>query len=828
MSRVGLALSGGGFRATLYHLGVIRYLRDAGTLKSISQITSVSGGSILAAHLLLNWDRYCGTDAEFELAADEIIQFTKMDVRNRIVRRFPFSSTANSIRRIFRRNTKRQSTRPGLLEKHYEQFLYGDTGLCQLPAKPHLHMLSTNLSEGCLCSFDKYGLLFQRRTPGKRDFFERVPIGLGTVPMAVAASSAFPGFFPPLVIRGNEIGADAGTFGTQAFSDGGVFDNLGLRMFRCIEQSWIKDTVPLTKSDILEIDAVITALVSAKDLSEGTPLARLRELLVKNHPLIGKKLQSENREEISKPLIQGLWEVIRSEELFRDPTFQGMELTDPSAQSLLLFLNSSKHAAEMSDRIWLNRIIIETALQQVIGKPCLRQHRDSFDAILVSDAGKMFEVNSGSRAGGGLISTALRSTDILMDRVYQLEMESFQNSSGVVFMQMTDVVEPARDRFAPRPEIQRQIAKIRTDLDRFSDLEISALVQHGYCVARNACRKRSRLLDAKDPQGPPWDPTGNVESGSEETRIRKRDFSDEKKSLQFARQIQGSAGRRVWRTLFSLSDKFTYIWVPLLLLIVLSLPYYLYKLNKKSKLQATVINAITTTSPVYSEVIKLFDNVPITEIKSLTYEDVKSMEPVDFSGFKITSDTRIHDLRSWSFDDEKINTIFVHERIRVQRTDENVQNNHLRLQTTTTQQDLLLNVKNHKLNPTLTRMPLEDGLYQWEIDIDMSRVPIGKDTELVIEKIILTESPDNHQEEGLFQFIVPVGVGVIEMWLLMPDGHIYKDLEVSRYLIDDPDIIYSVTPDAKVEIPRGSIATFRLINPEVKSRYECRWNWQDN
>ncbi|MDF1745885.1 MAG: patatin-like phospholipase family protein, partial [Gimesia sp.] len=97
MSRVGLALSGGGFRATLYHLGVIRYLRDAGTLKSISQITSVSGGSILAAHLLLNWDRYCGTDAEFELAADEIIQFTKMDVRNRIVRRFPFSSTANSI-----------------------------------------------------------------------------------------------------------------------------------------------------------------------------------------------------------------------------------------------------------------------------------------------------------------------------------------------------------------------------------------------------------------------------------------------------------------------------------------------------------------------------------------------------------------------------------------------------------------------------------------------------------------------------------------------------------------------------------------------------------
>ena len=44
MSRIGLALSGGGFRAALYHLGVIRYLRDAGILPQITHITAVSGG----------------------------------------------------------------------------------------------------------------------------------------------------------------------------------------------------------------------------------------------------------------------------------------------------------------------------------------------------------------------------------------------------------------------------------------------------------------------------------------------------------------------------------------------------------------------------------------------------------------------------------------------------------------------------------------------------------------------------------------------------------------------------------------------------------------
>ena len=52
--KIGLALSGGGWRATLYHLGVVRFLRDSDLLAQVSHITSVSGGSVLAAHLALN------------------------------------------------------------------------------------------------------------------------------------------------------------------------------------------------------------------------------------------------------------------------------------------------------------------------------------------------------------------------------------------------------------------------------------------------------------------------------------------------------------------------------------------------------------------------------------------------------------------------------------------------------------------------------------------------------------------------------------------------------------------------------------------------------
>src|SRR4051794_4970609 len=91
MNRFGLALSGGGFRAVLYHLGLVRFLRDAGILSRVTHISAVSGGSIFATHLVLNWDRYTGSPNEFDAAASELLSFMSLDVRNRIARRFPLS-----------------------------------------------------------------------------------------------------------------------------------------------------------------------------------------------------------------------------------------------------------------------------------------------------------------------------------------------------------------------------------------------------------------------------------------------------------------------------------------------------------------------------------------------------------------------------------------------------------------------------------------------------------------------------------------------------------------------------------------------------------------
>src|ERR1043166_794306 len=81
--KIGLALSGGGFRAPLYHLGLVRFLRDAGILNQVTHITSVSGGSIMAAHLVLKWKQYTGSAEDFDQAAAKLLAFTRLDVLNR-------------------------------------------------------------------------------------------------------------------------------------------------------------------------------------------------------------------------------------------------------------------------------------------------------------------------------------------------------------------------------------------------------------------------------------------------------------------------------------------------------------------------------------------------------------------------------------------------------------------------------------------------------------------------------------------------------------------------------------------------------------------------
>jgi predicted acylesterase/phospholipase RssA len=256
-----LALSGGGLRATLFHLGVIKALHANGALSRVTRICSVSGGSILAAHLAIHWQRYTGTAATFAEAAQDVVRFAQHDVRGRTVRRWLLATAAivpqlaaYFVPKVTRFVPKLASMMPKLaapqrfslsrlLMDEYDEF-YDGANLGDFAHGPELLIAATSMTTGEPCAFTSRGFSFVTQE-GHPDLLAapNLPVSL-----AVTASSAFPPLFSPLRVDHELLHCDVRRFPTpQYLSDGGIFDNLGIER--------LVDTAAATGATVIVSDA---------------------------------------------------------------------------------------------------------------------------------------------------------------------------------------------------------------------------------------------------------------------------------------------------------------------------------------------------------------------------------------------------------------------------------------------------------------------------------------------------------------------------------------------------------------------------------------------
>lgn len=214
---VGLCLSGGGYRAMLFHLGTLWRLHEGGLLWRLDRISSVSGGSITAAVTALAWDR-------LQEGRDAIAPFVDHVVT-------PVRELAG--RTIDKRSIIRGLLLPGSISDQivrlYRQSLFGEATLQDLPDQPRFVINATSLQTGTLWRFSKpYMGNWQ---------VGRIMNPTTSIAEAVAASSAFPPFLSPRSIRLDPASftkdpkapLQRAPFTSEAIlSDGGVYDNLGL------------------------------------------------------------------------------------------------------------------------------------------------------------------------------------------------------------------------------------------------------------------------------------------------------------------------------------------------------------------------------------------------------------------------------------------------------------------------------------------------------------------------------------------------------------------------------------------------------------------------
>jgi NTE family protein len=225
--RVAVALSGGGFRAALFHMGVLRRVAELGWLPSIDAISGVSGGSIIAAFAALQWGEMLsagGDAAAFEkhIAGPFVTTVTTSNVLSQWLAR----AVSTGPVRIFDRTFTRTTAFGDILDES----LYGNRPCTELPDSPYTVLNATSLTSVRAWRFTRHGLGDSRI--GYAEWNSRNILSIG---QAVASSAAFPPIFSPARINARRY-TFSGTMyrdapvdvpNTIALTDGGVYENLG-------------------------------------------------------------------------------------------------------------------------------------------------------------------------------------------------------------------------------------------------------------------------------------------------------------------------------------------------------------------------------------------------------------------------------------------------------------------------------------------------------------------------------------------------------------------------------------------------------------------------
>jgi predicted acylesterase/phospholipase RssA len=320
--KVGLALSGGGFRASLFHIGTLAALADAGLLRHVEVLSCVSGGSIVGAHYYLELRRMLqsgkgASDDDYvaivEKIRTEFLSGVETNIRVRL---------AESLQANVRMTLDADYSRTERAGELYEEVLFSKTGEdvpmylnalriepteawigkedgtefhpkyhnWQLRSKvPILVLNATTLNTGHTWQFTtRYMGEPPLATAGtdaierlRRFYYDEAPAAYRQFRLgrAVAASACVPGLFEPIVLRG--LYPDR----TVRLVDGGIHDNQGLATL--MDEGCRVILVSDASGQMLADHAPAGGFISVPLRSDDILQARLREVQVED--LLGRR-----------------------------------------------------------------------------------------------------------------------------------------------------------------------------------------------------------------------------------------------------------------------------------------------------------------------------------------------------------------------------------------------------------------------------------------------------------------------------------------------------------------------------------------------------------
>lgn len=248
--RIGLALSGGGYRAAAFHLGTLRALNNLHILDKVDVLSTVSGGSIVGADYALSLasTKYPDFERRFveklrESVVSQVLAsltFIKVAVGVALwlgaiiamqFTRYPWGSWIVLIVGVllFVRYQYKILPISTIIEGVYDRIFFNYSTLQFLPDKPMIAINSTNVETGRQFTFSKMRMgdsTYAHPAQGDPIEFKAADF---PVSRAVMASSCVPFAFTPVPIASRYFKNPRDISRAHPFLvDGGIYDNQGM------------------------------------------------------------------------------------------------------------------------------------------------------------------------------------------------------------------------------------------------------------------------------------------------------------------------------------------------------------------------------------------------------------------------------------------------------------------------------------------------------------------------------------------------------------------------------------------------------------------------
>lgn len=325
LGRVGLALSGGGFRASLFHIGVLARLAELDVLRHVEVLSCVSGGSIIGAHYYLELRQLLGNKHESKIERQDYIDMVKrieFDFLSGVQRNIRMRMVANlgvNLQMLFRPGVSRTEYTGKLIDEEIfskvrddrkrslrslkiqplgeeKEFSPKDQNWRRSAKVPTLVLNATALNTGHNWQFTASWMgeppagvdsMVDANYRLRRMYYEQAPEEYRDFPLghAVAASAAVPGLFEPLHLPGLYPGINV------RLVDGGVHDNQGVSSL--LEQGCSVMLVSDASGQMESVDRPGPGAVGTLLRSNSVLQARIR--VAEYHDLDGRRRSSSLR-----------------------------------------------------------------------------------------------------------------------------------------------------------------------------------------------------------------------------------------------------------------------------------------------------------------------------------------------------------------------------------------------------------------------------------------------------------------------------------------------------------------------------------------------------